>query len=66
MDENASENRYQNSKKKMADKKTINFSGYVWEVRSSGDGGPGPNHWSSDNVWVDQDGYLHLKITQQN
>ncbi|NEU73400.1 hypothetical protein PI95_012690 [Hassallia byssoidea VB512170] len=50
----------------MADKKTINFSGYVWEVRSSGDGGPGPNHWSSDNVWVDQDGYLHLKITQQN
>ncbi len=50
----------------MADKKTINFSGYVWEVRSSGDGPPGPNHWSSDNVWVDQDGYLHLKITQQN
>ena len=48
----------------MADKK-INFSGYVWEVRS-GDGGPGSNHWSSDNVWVDENGYLHLKITQQN
>ncbi|MDF5731973.1 MAG: glycoside hydrolase family 16 protein [Rhizonema sp. PD38] len=50
----------------MAEKKTINFSGYAWEVRSSGDGGPGPNHWSSDNVWVDKDGYLHLRITQQN
>lgn len=49
----------------MADNKTINFSSHVWEVRS-GDGGPGPNHWSSNNVWVDQDGHLHLKITQQN
>ncbi len=43
---------------------TIDFSGYKWEVRS-GTGGPGPNNWSSDNVWVDNDG-LHLKITQQN
>lgn len=50
----------------MGDKKTINFSGYVWEVRSFDHEGPGPNNWSSDNVWVDQEGYLHLKITQQN
>ncbi|MCP6760436.1 MAG: glycoside hydrolase family 16 protein [Fischerella sp. CENA71] len=49
----------------MIEQKTIKFSGYVWEVRS-GDGDPGHNHWSSDNVWVDQDGYLHLKITQQD
>ncbi len=42
-------------RKQMAEQKIINFSGYVWEV-SSGDSDPGHNHWSSDNVWVDQDG----------
>lgn len=31
---------------------TLQFSGYTWEVRS-GEGGPGPNHWSAQNVWVD-------------
>lgn len=39
----------------------ISFSGYDWEVRS-GTGGPGPNDWSADNVFVDADG-LHLKIS---
>lgn len=43
---------------------TIQFSGYTWEVKS-GDGlGPGPNNWSASNVWVDANGYLHLKITK--
>lgn len=41
---------------------TINFSGYTWEVRDQGSSGPGPNYWSSSNVWVDSDGHLHLKI----
>ena len=27
--------------------------------------GPGPNNWDENNVWVDQDGYLHLKLTKQ-
>ncbi|MBV8665582.1 MAG: glycoside hydrolase family 16 protein [Burkholderiaceae bacterium] len=40
---------------------TINFSGYTFEVYS-GTSGPGPNTWSSQNVWVDSNGYLHLKI----
>jgi hypothetical protein len=42
---------------------TITFAGIDWYVRN-GTGGPGPNHWSSssNNVWVDANGYLHLKI----
>jgi hypothetical protein len=44
---------------------TISFSGYEWQVRS-GNGGPGPNVWDENNVWVDQDGYLHLTIAYRN
>lgn len=46
--------------------RTIDFSGYTWVVRPSGQGGPGPNHWDQDNVTVDANGYLHLKLTQRN
>lgn len=42
--------------------KTIVFSNIVWQVRD-GDGYPGPNHWSNKNVWVDENGWLHLRIT---
>ncbi len=46
---------------------TISFSGYVWNVENSGSStwGPGPNHWSSssNNVWVDSNGWLHVQIT---
>ena len=45
---------------------TISFSGYTWVVRSSGKGGPGPNYWDPDNVSVDADGCLHLKLTKRN
>ena len=45
---------------------TITFSGYTWEVRPSGRGGPGPNYWDQDNVSVDDSGCLHLKLTQRN
>src|SRR5690349_23052692 len=41
----------------------IQFSGYAWTVRENGLSGPGPNIWSRDNVWVDEAGDLHLKIT---
>lgn len=47
----------------------IQWSGYTWWVkRSSGAIGPGPNFFSdsTDNVWVDLNGYLHLKITHRN
>ena len=42
---------------------TIQFAGITWNVRT-GSGGPGPNNWSNstDNVWVDGEGQLHLKI----
>lgn len=43
--------------------KTVQFSGITWNVRN-GSGGPGPNYWSDspDNIWIDADGQLHLKI----
>ena len=47
--------------------RTISFSGHTWTVKSSaGKVGPGPNSFSSspDNVWVDGQGRLHLKITR--
>jgi hypothetical protein len=40
----------------------IVFSGHTFQVRSGG-GGPGPNNWSAQNVWVDASGFLHLKIS---
>jgi hypothetical protein len=43
----------------------ISFSGYTWIVRSSGNGGPGPNNWEPNNVSVDTNGYLHLRLTQR-
>lgn len=50
--------------------RTIAFSGYEWIVKTTGDGqwGPGPNYFSDseENVWVDDDGKLHLKITERD
>ncbi|MBC8142034.1 MAG: glycoside hydrolase family 16 protein [Armatimonadetes bacterium] len=48
------------------DKNTIRFSGYDWEIREQGKSGPGPNYWNPKNVWVDKNGYLHLRITRGN
>jgi len=51
----------------IAHAREITFSGKQWTVRNSGTStsGPGPNYWSdfTDNVWLDANGYLHLKIT---
>lgn len=44
---------------------TLLFSNMLWHVRE-GTGGPGPNHWSKDNAWVDNNGWLHLKISKIN
>jgi hypothetical protein len=52
----------------------ISFSGYDWAVKSSVEGshtwpvGPGQNYFSasSENVWVDEQGRLHLKITKND
>ncbi len=45
----------------------VAFSGYKWRVKASDQMmGPRSNWFSdrSDNVWVDQRGHLHLKITK--
>ena len=47
--------------------RTLEFSGYTWEVKASGDVvGPGPNRFSDSpaNVWLDSRGRLHLKLTR--
>lgn len=47
--------------------RVISFSGYEWVVSTTGEqkAGPGPNYFSDskENVWVDDQGRLHLKIT---
>ncbi|MEI9977791.1 MAG: hypothetical protein WDN23_02115 [Edaphobacter sp.] len=43
--------------------KVIHFSGYDWIVRSAGsDRGGEPNSYNPANAWVDQKGYLHLRM----
>ena len=49
--------------------RTITFSGYDWKVKScETPAGPGPNYFSDreEDVWVDEAGQLHLKITKRN
>ncbi len=42
----------------------IQFDGRTWNVRDWGQGGePGPNYWSTNSVWVDAAGSLHIAIT---
>ena len=49
--------------------RALQFSGYDWWVKSSpGPVGPGPNYFSesTNNVWVDAQGQLHLRITNRS
>lgn len=43
----------------------IEFAGHAWIVRS-GRGGPGPNAWDAQNVWLDAENHLHLKIASRD
>ena len=47
----------------------ISFAGLQWTVKDSGWGrlDPGNNYWSDSekNVWVDPNGYLHIKIAER-
>jgi hypothetical protein len=49
--------------------KLLIFSGYEWIAEGSGGKriNPGQNYFScsDDNVWVDENGYLHLRITKR-
>ena len=42
----------------------IAWQGYRWFVKSGVLAGPGPNTWSPQNIWVDAQGFLHLKIAK--
>jgi hypothetical protein len=48
----------------------VNFSGYMWDVKISESTlqGPGPNYFSGlyEDVWVDENGYLHLSISERD
>jgi hypothetical protein len=48
----------------------FNFSGYGWWAKTSAGNmtGPGPNYFTdnTNNIWVDAQGSLHLKITYTN
>ncbi|UOB18394.1 glycoside hydrolase family 16 protein [Abyssalbus ytuae] len=50
--------------------RVIEFSGYEWLVRNTYEEkqGPGPNYFSDseENVWVDAQGRLHLKVMQRD
>ena len=51
------------------DVRWISFSGYDWWVKTSpGLVGPGPNYFSdsTNNVWLDAQGRLHLRITNRS
>lgn len=43
-------------------KNALTFSGLSWDVKS-GYYSPGENHWSTHNVWVDDEDRLHLLLT---
>ena len=48
--------------------RTISFSNYSWTVKTAAAKvGPGPNYFSdsSDNVWVDSAGRLHLRAAKK-
>jgi hypothetical protein len=49
--------------------RTLEFAGRLWKVKASATpAGPGPNYFSdsADDVWVDAQGRLHLKIVYRN
>ena len=47
--------------------RVIRFSGYDWTVRASeSDHGGEPNAYDPDNAWIDDQGYLHLRMGERN
>ncbi|HAE12906.1 MAG TPA: hypothetical protein DCG24_01675 [Bacteroidetes bacterium] len=48
----------------------VNFSGYLWDVKIFENSvmGPGPNYFSGryEDVWVDENGYLHMHISEHD
>lgn len=50
------------------DTRMIEFAKRQWFVKSGHRHGPGPNSWSGSeqSVWVDENGWLHLRIREEN
>jgi hypothetical protein len=52
------------------ERRTIEFSELTWDIRPGSESpqGPGNNYWSNstENIWVDEEGQLHLNITYKN
>jgi hypothetical protein len=47
--------------------KVIHFSGYDWNVRNAAsDRGGEPNAYDPSNVWIDKNGYLHLRMEEHD
>ena len=48
--------------------RVIRWSGYNWLVKNAAVMGPGPNAWndSESGVWIDENGHLHLQVTNVN
>lgn len=47
------------------DSSTLFFSGYTWRITNPNSlQEPGPNYWSRGNVWVDDSGFLNLRISK--
>lgn len=46
------------------DNMKLTFAGMNWNGKGGDEFGPGPNAWSADHAWVDEQGKLHLKIAK--
>jgi hypothetical protein len=44
----------------------LKFAGLEWTVKHGPAMGPGPNTWDRRNVWVDDQGRLHLQIARRD
>lgn len=50
---------------KNASARMISFSGYTWKITAAKDTqGPGSNYWNKNNIWVNDSGWMHLKIAK--
>ena len=47
-------------------KQVLKFSGYEWEVRKAPSDRGGANDYDARNAWVDDNGLLHLLLTQRD
>jgi hypothetical protein len=45
--------------------KRLQFSGYEWDVRQTPSSRGGANDYDPDNVWVEPDGALHLRLRKR-